>query len=752
MLKGERFMEQENGHKKGRKIILIVFLILSMILIMTYCAYGYYKNKVLGEILKKELLSNVIQNDSGFFLENEVYDTITQKMQKEAFEMVSKVRFSTTMEENMLAELDLSKFELISHFAKNDVSQKTSSQLETKYAGNDLLTFFFITTPNQIAIKSDEIVNQYVGISKVNFQNIVNEIYQTQVDISDGQKMKHFICDREWIRFSDLLNGQPFQKYVHLVEQEIVPENISKKENVVIIQNDEQIATTEYTVSLDQNQVKRLLEGISQTVETDEETISKFVVSNVYSAETDGILEYTDNDNTVEISGEENNFNTSLEIWGQNTANEVQTINTIPSNSVSEENNVTNEIQNQTIFEPIHTNTTEENTSTSEEMPSEEIVQPIIEEQTMPETTNQETETQPNSPPVLEEDNFRTQGFIEVNENTEYASEEDTFVIGDNYEETLKNIANWIEKIDWSSYLLTGAKANCKQEELIEQIQSILAKRIKQNHSLIIKVYVSDAKTLKITFEVPETLEKFDIEILSKGENEKYLKLTSLMGKEEEASGTIYNLYRKKADALDTVQINIQQISKSKISQKLIVRLQTKGTLNTKQYDTDIQVMYSNVKGEFKVELANTLKFDVTPEIEDLNEQNCLFLDTLPKEELLLTSEAIKQKIREVLREKNRNLNIIDVNNSNLVVQPTQPDVPNEQNVDQQKQVKQDLIKTIADKMRDYQNEGKQLKLEDLEGLTIPGYDVQISISANLALITVNGYQFKLDSEFNLSD
>ena len=752
MLKGERFMEQENGHKKGRKIILIVFLILSMILIMTYCAYGYYKNKVLGEILKKELLSNVIQNDSVFFLENEVYDTITQKMQKEAFEMVSKVRFSTTMEENMLAELDLSKFELISHFAKNDVSQKTSSQLETKYAGNDLLTFFFITTPNQIAIKSDEIVNQYVGISKVNFQNIVNEIYQTQVDISDGQKMKHFICDREWIRFSDLLNGQPFQKYVHLVEQEIVPENISKKENVVIIQNDEQIATTEYTVSLDQNQVKHLLEGISQTVETDEETISKFVVSNVYSAETDGILEYTDNDNTVEISGEENNFNTSLEIWGQNTANEVQTINTIPSNSVSEENNVTNEIQNQTIFEPIHTNTTEENTSTSEEMPSEEVVQPIIEEQPMPETTNQETETQPNSPPVLEEDNFRTQGFIEVNENTEYASEEDTFVIGDNYEETLKNIANWIEKIDWSSYLLTGAKANCKQEELIEQIQSILAKRIKQNHSLIIKVYVSDAKTLKITFEVPETLEKFDIEILSKGENEKYLKLTSLMGKEEEASGTIYNLHRKKADALDTVQINIQQISKSKISQKLIVRLQTKGTLNTKQYDTDIQVMYSNVKGEFKVELANTLKFDVTPEIEDLNEQNCLFLETLPKEELLLTSEAIKQKIREVLREKNRNLNIIDVNNSNLVVQPTQPDVPNEQNVDQQKQVKQDLIKTIADKMRDYQNEGKQLKLEDLEGLTIPGYDVQISISANLALITVNGYQFKLDSEFNLSD
>ena len=58
-------------------------------------------------------------------------------------------------------------------------------------------------------------------------------------------------------------------------------------------------------------------------------------------------------------------------------------------------------------------------------------------------------------------------------------------IIGENYEETVKNIANWAEKIDWSSYLFTGAKANCTQEELVEKLQNILVEKIKQNNTLV---------------------------------------------------------------------------------------------------------------------------------------------------------------------------------------------------------------------------------------------------------------------------
>jgi len=54
--------------------------------------------------------------------------------------------------------------------------------------------------------------------------------------------------------------------------------------------------------------------------------------------------------------------------------------------------------------------------------------------------------------------------------------------------------------------------------------------------------------------------------------------------------------------------------------------------------------------------------------------------------------------------------------------------------------------------MRQYLDQGNNLRIQDLEGLQIPGYEVNISISPNLAIITVNGYRFNLDSDFNLSD
>ena len=67
-------------------------------------------------------------------------------------------------------------------------------------------------------------------------------------------------------------------------------------------------------------------------------------------------------------------------------------------------------------------------------------------------------------------------------------------------------------------------------------------------------------------------------------------------------------------------------------------------------------------------------------------------------------------------------------------------------------EVKQVLIDVLSNKMREYLDSGNELKLEDLRDLQIPGYEVGTSISSNLAIITVNEFSFKLDSDFNLSD
>lgn len=299
---------------------------------------------------------------------------------------------------------------------------------------------------------------------------------------------------------------------------------------------------------------------------------------------------------------------------------------------------------------------------------------------------------------------------------------------------------------------MTISKANCTQEELVEELQKIFTARMKQNNRLIIKAYVNDNKTIKMNFEIPETEETFDIEIVSKKDNEKYLNITSLIGKNENASGQRISLYKKQEDANVKTKIELQKIYKNKINQKFNVHLDTKGTVNSKKFSTDINILYSNHDGEFKANIENALNFDITPEIEELNNENCLFIDTISNEELLLTRDAIKQKTMDVLKEKNRNLNIIQMNTDNSVVEQTQQNTNAEENLEAKNQVKQALIQTISDKMREYLNNGTELKIEDLEDLQIPNYEVEISISSNLAIITVNGYKFKLDSDFNLSD
>ena len=197
--------------------------------------------------------------------------------------------------------------------------------------------------------------------------------------------------------------------------------------------------------------------------------------------------------------------------------------------------------------------------------------------------------------------------------------------------------------------------------------------------------------------------------------------------------------------------MTLSKISQNKISQKVKIDAQTKGGMQAKKYTTDIEIVYSNSQGEMKANLNNTLNFEVIPEIEELNEENCMFLDLLSNEDLRLISDVISQKTQEVLYEKNKNLNIVNLNHSSLIVQSTEQNPQPEEN-DAKEEAKKALIQTLSDKMRDYLNDGKQLKIEDLQDLEIPNYEVSLSISSNLAIITVNGYEFKLDSDFNLSD
>ncbi len=752
-------MKQSNNHKK-KKIIIICIVFLSVLLIATFATYSYFAKSFKSDEIKKELFSSIANHDLEFFANDEIYAKIFERLKKDNYSSNSTITLSSTMKNDMFSNLDLSKFEFIYDVTKNNESHQMYSKFRTNYASTHLLTLDFILNKEQFALKSDEIVNRYVGTNTKNMQDLMAKLFNKKIDDVVLKKLKNFVLEREFIDFKTLAKEKGIYDYAKILENNTKAENISKKENVIINLNSEQVLATEYTISFNKNETSQLLNEISQKVKNDDKIIPELVVTNIQNFEEDNeILEYQDNDTFVQTSAEENNFESSIVVWGENTT--IKNTTTEPQNTVenttntSQNQNVTNETQNAvsnntTILQ--NTTNTIENTVIPPSIDRQEEPQPQPNESQDQSQPPQENSNQTNNQqPINEDENLRPQGFIQVNENEE-KNENGDFLIGENLGQTLDNLVKLSTKIDWKSYLFTGARANFSQDEMVAQVQNLLTELMNENSSLAIKVYISENELIKMNFEMLEPQKSFDIEIVSKSENEKYLNISVLEGQTSEAKGYTVNLYRNSADANVKNSININKIEKGKITQKTILNLETKGTVNSKKFTTEIDFSYSDNNGEFKLNTNHALNFEVPVEVDELNDENCLFLDTLSEEQLPLIKEEIKQKMIEVLSAKNRNLNIMDINHFNSIVQQTQPQETQETNDDAKFEARDALIQTVANKMRDYQNEGRELQLQDLEGLEIPDYSVEISINSNLAIIVVNGYRFTLDADFNLSD
>lgn len=737
---------------------MLIFLMILLIATAVLCTY-YAKNRK-SEDSKKEFLANLQNFDVSFFLNQDVHEAIAKKIKNQSYEISSQIKLATTMENNMFSGLDLSKIEIQYQGMKDKQNKKFKSKIASQYAQNDLLTLDVLVGEDEFALKSDEIVNRYVGMKKMSTNQVLEKAFKTNIDLSIAKKMKNFLWEREPIDLQNVVDSADLKTYVQILEKG----NFSKKENVLVTLDEEPVSTTEYAVELDTNQVAELW----NLLEKPNGILAQLVVDQVKNFDTEGqgILEYKDNDNITQISGEENYFNTSapLNIWGQNTANETTVLNQVPAQVPIPENTIIeNQVQNQTVsnetVENESSNTTQQNTveepvqipAHSETEQNQVEPQPVQTEENLEPNQVQEPENEvqnQNNMVIEEDENLRIQGFIQVNEeDDEIESDgENNFIIGKDFEETIKNMIAFLEQIDWKNYLLTGAKANCTQEELAGFVEE---KWGQLPTCMVMKMYVAENQVVKMKWEVPETSQTLDMEIISKSENEKYLNLKLLKGQEEKTNGYTVSFYKKMGSSVTKSKINVYKIQKNKIHQKLQIYLETNGMVNSKKYTNIFEMLYADSDGEFKLELENSLNFDIQPEIEELNEENCLWLDVLSEEQLVQTAEEIKKKTKEVLQKKNEALNMINMNQNDLLIEPSE--TQDQENEEKQK-VKEILIQTISNKMGEYLANGENLELQDLADLQIPNYEVEVSITSNLAIITVNGYPFKLDGEFHLSD
>ncbi len=134
--------------------------------------------------------------------------------------------------------------------------------------------------------------------------------------------------------------------------------------------------------------------------------------------------------------------------------------------------------------------------------------------------------------------------------------------------------------------------------------------------------------------------------------------------------------------------------------------------------------------------------------MDKLTDENSVFLDSLTIEDRDATIQVIKDKIKAVLEEKKASMNLIDLNSKTSIVSSNLEDMTTN-NYSLVKKVLEDKINDL----RNQANEnGEEFTLQNLNDLSIEGFNVTTNVEEDRAVVVIDVYTFIIDREFNISD
>ena len=664
----------DSKKKKNKKGIIIAFFLLLIILGGLCFAYWYFTRPT---TTAKQLFFNQLSNTNvKNVLEINSYKEILSKLIDESSEITSKINFSTTIENENLEGLDVSKFVLdLSNM--NDVeTKKNYSELDINYSGNEVLKVKMLANKDAFAIASDEIVNKYVGfryntIKEENSKaNLINEIYRAQgIDIKEEQKQT-FI-----------------NKYFNKIYENIAEEKFSYQDNYVL---DESTSTdvVAYTLKLNQEELKNLLKNLLTELKNDDELLEQLIEEPKNSLQTE------ENNSQENLNNEEN----------------------MENDTISESNDGENQ-------------NSEENISETNEQNNEEF----------------ETTERISLDPVSSEN---------IENEEDLAIEILKIIFGKKANITLDDFKNTID-------------------ELINRIDNL------EGNGIIFNIYASELGTEKINIILPNE-SSFDIEFKNQSDSGAYLKVTYLYKGDnnifaflKENSKNVYSqenpliveeteeidssknsgysieINRSNQEASNRVKLTFSFINSEEINKKISLETNLEGNENSKNLKLDNIMIFTTENGETTITSESNIKFKNIEDIENINQENTLFLEDLSQEDYDITVQAIKDKISQVYNEKKEKFNFLDANIGNSVIEQNLEESSSEDN---KNIVKEALQKRIDELRNEAIANGVEFNLQSLENLQIDGYEVASTINENMAVVVIDIYTFNIDKDFNITE
>lgn len=664
----------DSKKKKNKKGIIIAFFLLLIILGGLCFAYWYFTRPT---TTAKQLFFNQLSNTNvKNVLEINSYKEILSKLIDESSEITSKINFSTTIENENLEGLDVSKFVLdLSNM--NDVeTKKNYSELDINYSGNEVLKVKMLANKDAFAIASDEIVNKYVGfryntINEENSKaNLINEIYRAQgIDIKEEQKQT-FI-----------------NKYFNKIYENIAEEKFSYQDNYVL-DGSTSTDVVAYTLKLNHEELKNLLKNLLTELKNDDELLEQLIEEPKNSLQTE------ENNNQENLNNEEN----------------------MENDTISESNDGENQ-------------NSEENISETNEQNNEEF----------------ETTERISLDPVSSEN---------IENEEDLAIEILKIIFGKKANITLDDFKNTID-------------------ELINRIDNL------EGNGIIFNIYASELGTEKINIILPNE-SSFDIEFKNQSDSGAYLKVTYLYKGDnnifaflKENSKNVYSqenpliveeteeidssknsgysieINRSNQEASNRVKLTFSFINSEEINKKISLETNLEGNENSKNLKLDNIMIFTTENGETTITSESNIKFKNIEDIENINQENTLFLEDLSQEDYDITVQAIKDKISQVYNEKKEKFNFLDANIGNSVIEQNLEESSSEDN---KNIVKEALQKRIDELRNEAIANGIEFNLQSLENLQIDGYEVASTINENMAVVVIDIYTFNIDKDFNITE
>ena len=264
ILIGQNYKKEK---KKGRGVV--VFIILLLLCALGALVYIYYR-LTHNQVSTKELfLKAGAKIDYVNTTNVKLIDNLMENLVKKNSETETKINFSTTIDNEELKDIDVSKFVIEINGNNDAVNKKSFNEMIFNYSGNKVYGLKMLFDENKAALYADEITDKYVALNYDSMPSVLGIDLQ-KADVTNFLENNKAQLTQDEFKIA-------VAKYANLFTQYLADTSFTIQENLVIPKNSNQVNVTGYEMKLTQDELKASLLHVLTELKSDDNLLNKFI-------------------------------------------------------------------------------------------------------------------------------------------------------------------------------------------------------------------------------------------------------------------------------------------------------------------------------------------------------------------------------------------------------------------------------------------------------------------------------------------